>query len=272
MKQTFYLLFLACCFISLINKEAPIPNTGLIAYYSFNNCDAKDETDNGSDGKLYGNVGCWCGVEGNGLLFDGQNGYVEFGGMVNQYFTTSDLTVSFYFKTTNNTIFRESMLSKRDSCNANNMLDIQLNRQFNSVDTYFHETTYKDYGEISPIIDGSGWYHYALVRQGIKAYTYINGQLRREGFRCSGVDIDNDALLAFANSPCVKNGTTRPFKGVLDELRIFDKALTHEEILTIYSRYPVEQAEVNCVTFTPEKNKKDDIFQTESSYICSNTN
>ena len=45
------------CFSSVDN---PIENSlekGLVAYYSFNDCDAHDESENGSDGKLFGNIG-----------------------------------------------------------------------------------------------------------------------------------------------------------------------------------------------------------------------
>ena len=100
---------------------------------------------------------------------------------------------------------------------------------------------------ISPDIDGGGWYHIALVREGRYAYTYINGQLQRKATRCSGVDISNDAVLSFSNSPCL-DGMTRRFKGVLDEVRVYDRALSEEEIEDIYKETPIEQALSDCMT------------------------
>jgi len=259
-------------FMRKVAVEQEIPNDGLVAYYSFNHCDARDDTGNGSDGQMYGNVDCWCGVEGNGLLLDGKQSYIEFEGIVNDYFNTTDFTISFYFKSTSKSIFKESMLSKRDTCNENNMLDIQLNRQLEIVDTDIHETSFKDYRYLSPILDGPGWYHFALVRRGIHAYSYINGDLRLESRRCSGVDITNPALLSFSNSICIESGGVRRFKGVLDELRIYDHALSHDEVKALYSKYPVEYAEVDCVTFVPdvpEKSPQDLLNKGESYYICS---
>jgi len=271
MKYLFALLLITFISLSLTFSESDIPNNGLIAYYSFNNCDARDETENGSDGRLYGNVDCNCGIEGNGLVFDGKQSYIEFEGAVNNYFNTSDFTISFYFKTSHNTIFKESLLSKRDTCNENHMFDIQLNQQLGIVDTDVHESDWKDYPHISPMIEDSGWYHFALVRHGVTAYTYINGELRQQGRRCSGVDIGNEALLSFSNTICVQTGSVRRFKGVLDELRIYDKALSKQDILNLYSRYPIESAETNCVTFVPDFPKKtpQDLLNTrESTYIC----
>ena len=77
-------------------------------------------------------------------------------------------------------------------------------------------------------------------------------------------------LLAFSNSPCLGQSSRR-FKGVLDELRVYDRALTEEEIERLYDMYPVENAQMDCVTFIPEKlqKNKEELFNTlETTYLC----
>ncbi|MEO1262478.1 MAG: LamG domain-containing protein [Bacteroidota bacterium] len=239
---------------------------GLVAHYTFNKCDARDISENNPDGQVYGDPGCHCGVEGNALFFDGINDYVEFSGVVNRYFNTQDFTVSFYIKPNKYSIFKQSLLSKRDSCNENHMLDFQLDINKREIKTDLFEAPYKYFKEISPETPQTDWIHFALVRRGIRAYTYINGELRREGRRCSGVDIGNEALLSFSNTPCLTTGRTVRFKGGLDELRVYDHALTDEEIMKIYSLNPVETAEVDCVTFIPKLNSE----KTQSAYLCVN--
>lgn len=226
----------------------PLEN-GLIAHYSFNNCDARDDSGNGSDGVLIGKMNCVCGVEGDGLQLDGLQDYIEFHGNVNNYFTTSDFTISYYFKSEKYSIFQQSMLSKRATCEELNMLDIQLNLNQKFVDTDLYESPHKYFKDINPTLDNTAWMHFALVREGIFARTYINGQLKQEGRRCSGVDMTNDAVLSFGNSPCIRGGRTVRFKGVLDELKVYERALSNEEIMNLYSRTPVENAELDCVTF-----------------------
>lgn len=269
-------LFLLCfCFVAATFPQSATPNIedGLIAYYSFNYCNANDETNGGSDGKLYGDPDCWCGVEGNGLLFDGVHDYIVFEGRVNHYFNTSDFTLSFYFKPMQQSVFRESLISKRATCEAYNMLDIQYNQQAKEIKTSVNETPSKSYGDISPIINNDKWHHFALVREGIFAYTYINGHLQKEGRRCSGVDIENDAFFSFSNSPCLQTGATRRFKGVLDELRVYDRAFSHKEIAALYALNPIENAAIDCFTYQdfpiPNQKKSKDLFLTEeSTYIC----
>ncbi len=219
---------------------------GLVAHYTFNACNARDDTGNGSDGVLFGSVECWCGVEGDGLLLDGVNDYVEFHGKVNRYFTNTNFTVSFYFKPESYQIFPQSMLSKRSDCSDQNLLDLALNLNQRLLDVSVQESTYKYYPGISPAISPQGWQHFALVRDGVRAYTYINGQLRRESYRCSGVDLTNEAPLNFGNSPCIQGGPWRRFKGVIDELRVYDRALDHEEIEELYNLHPIEKADMDC--------------------------
>lgn len=220
----------------------------LVAYYSFNQCDARDDSGNGSSGIMMGDVNCWCGIEDKGLLFDGVNDYLEFEGMVNQYFTTSDFTISFYVKPEKYSIFQQSMLSKRNNCEENKMLDILLDQQNTVIHTDIHESPYKDYSNISPQYEGSGWVHYALVREGTIARTYINGQLVRKGFRCSGVDITNETNLSFSNSPCISRSGARRFKGILDELRIYERALDDKEVKVIYDHFPIENIDSDCAS------------------------
>lgn len=221
---------------------------GLVAYYSFNDCDARDESGYESHGALYGDVGCWCGVEGEGLLFDGVDDYVRFEGIVNRYFTTSDFTVSFYYKSNQYTVLKQSLLSKRADCEGHNVLDFRLDQNLKKVETEVRETPLKDYGDISPDTGGEGWKHVVLVRKGTRAYTFINGIPQQEGFRCNGIDLSNEALLSFSDSPCIKNGRVVRFKGILDELKVYDRALTDEEVFALYLLHPIEKAAQDCAT------------------------
>lgn len=247
---TFCALFLA---LSLTTTSVPPLfsdklDKSLVAYYSFNDCDARDDSGNASHGRLYGNTSCWCGIEGSGLLFDGIDDYVEFEGGVNRYFNTSDFTVSFYFKPEQFLVFRQSLLSKRKECEAYSMIDILLDLNAREVSTLVHENPNKFYSGLSPGLDTTRWMHFAITREGTRAFTYINGRIARKAFRCSGVDISNEVLLSFGNSPCVQKGSARRFKGVLDELRVYSRALSPEEIRALYQKHPVEEAPSDCLT------------------------
>lgn len=256
-----------------IQQPSKTLDQGLIAYYSFNECDARDDSGNGSDGLLFGDVQCWCGIEDQGLLFDGVNDFVEFQGPVNKNFNTTDFTISFYFKSEQNTVFKQSMLGKRSECSEYQMFDLMLDMSKREVETLVHETPEKFYGDISPTFESNGWQHFALVREGFRAKTFINGEPKQEGFRCSGVDIGNETVLSFSHSPCLRAGRAQRFKGILDELRIYDRALSAEEIQQLYARYPIENAAQDCFTYSPQKPQKGLPQAQESDYLCAaNTN
>lgn len=241
------ILLLALLLASVaFSRPMPAYEEAQIAYFSFNSCDARDDSGQGSFGILEGNVRCWCGVEDEGLLFDGETAYLTFQGLVNNYFSTSDFTISFYFKPEMRSAFPISLLSKRGDCGEDFLLDILLDYSRQEITTLVQQSEHRYYGNLSPEPREGGWQHFALVREGTRARTYVNGIPQRESFRCSGVDISNEAPLAFGNSPCVQTGRARRFRGVLDELRVFDRALTDEEILDLYRRHPIENAQMDC--------------------------
>ncbi len=224
-----------------------IPSDGLVAYYSFNDCEAMDQSGKQSHGKIMGSGTCRCGVEGNGIMLNGRTDYIEFSGQVNKYFTTSDFSLSFYFKPTAPSIFKQSLVSKRAGCEEYHALDIVLDQTNDIIFTDFIQEDFIQFGDIDAPIKSGEWHHYALVRKGSRAYTYINGTLMNEARRCSGVDIDNEAKLSIGNSPCVGSGLRR-FEGIVDELRVYEKPLSHQEIMNLYSRMLVEDAEKGCVS------------------------
>jgi hypothetical protein len=193
-------------------------------------------------------VRCWCGVEDDGVLLDGQDAHLVFTGAINNYFTTSDFTLSFYFKAEQQHIFPQSIISKRAACDEDHILDIALNTTTQEVSTAFMETETKFFNGLSPELMDGAWLHYVLVREGVYARTFLNGQLIRESRRCSGVDISNDAPFSIGNSPCIQTGRMQRFKGVIDELRLYDRPLNEEEVKFLYQENPVENAQMDCVS------------------------
>ena len=128
------------------------------------------------------------------------------------------------------------------------MMDMVLNPLHRQVDAYLYETPYIHFRDLFAPMDSAFWMHIALVREGLHARLYLNGELRFETSRCQGIDLSNESPLQFSNSPCIQDREARRFKGVLDELRIYSRALTDEEIRALYLRHPIENAVMDCVT------------------------
>lgn len=223
---------------------------GLVAHYTFNDCTGRDQLAR-SPARKVGEVGCWCGIEDDGLLFSGQNSSLEFSGPVNDVFTTSDFSLSFYLKNEGGgrSPFPLSLLGKRAFCDENNMFDLLLSTAPAAVKALLYEDQYRYFPDLEANLDQTaGWLHIALVRQGLYAQIYLNGVLAAESRRCRGLDIGNEQPLYFNASPCLRGGRVQPFRGILDELRIYDRALSPEEVRDIYQLTPIEDAAMDCVS------------------------
>jgi len=61
----------------------------------------------------------------------------------------------------------------------------------------------------------------------------LNGTLRDRVSAVSRVDIDNQRVLTIAGGHCILNNES-PFNGFIDELRIYDRAITENEVEELY--------------------------------------
>ena len=91
----------------------------LEAYFSFKNCKGVDDSGNGSSGALKGGIGCICGVGDSAMYFVDANDAINLVGPFADVFTTSDFTVSFYFRPTPQSSLQNAsqlIMAKQDSC------------------------------------------------------------------------------------------------------------------------------------------------------------
>jgi gliding motility-associated-like protein len=207
---------------------------GLIGYYTFDDCDATDSSPNltGGNGTVVGNPDCSCGVSGDAMEFDGIDDHVTFSGNVNAVFELNDFSVSFYFKPFD-AVTSQNILAKRVDCTGNgSIFNVEYLLSLNFVNTDLNESPTKKIS-LSSTLDLTCWHHYTIVRTGKRAKLYLNGRLIDEKVTSTKLNLTNSALLRIADSPCV-GSTTERFRGKLDELRIYNRALSDEEIAGLY--------------------------------------
>jgi len=106
--------------------------------------------------------------------------------------------------------------------------------------TYFHAGPY----------DTGQWYHVVGVYDGQVTRLYINGQLAVEGKNQTG-EINYPDHAFFVIGVYKDDNEHFPFKGKLDEIRLYDRALTEEEVLQNFSAQglPVEPAGRLAITW-----------------------
>ncbi|MDB6059238.1 MAG: cell wall/surface repeat protein [Verrucomicrobiales bacterium] len=156
-------------------------------------------------------------------------------------FRTNDFTVEFWMKTASTT--PAILVGKRQVCNlgpAWNVMIGYINGASNPGKIgYELLSSAGDYSSVVTnfSVNDNQWHHIALTRAGTNGSMYVDGALRTTNsfFPSSTIDFNNTSPLQIGLSPCQGPGGLAPYTGSLDELAIFNRALTAAEIQSIYN-------------------------------------
>lgn len=227
-------LRLCCCLLAMLLSQALPAQTiqDLEAYYSFDNCDASDDTGGGSNGQLVGDPQCVCGVRGEAIELDGVDDYILLLGDIGNLFSTANFTFSMYFKPKGVSLLSD-LVSKQDNCDNTNAFGIQYSRTGNSLRIKLAEDDSK-VTTLSPQLDFTDcWQHLTIVRRGGRTSVYINAEFMGAGQAISRINLSNQAIFSIGDGPCL-GPTVARFKGAIDEVRVYDRALEEDEIEDLY--------------------------------------
>jgi gliding motility-associated-like protein len=225
-------VLLFCCWgaaLQLIGQTT----VGLVGYYPMDSM-LTDVTGNTANvGSPVGSISYGCGVDDLALQLPGANSEVVFRGPVNQEFDTEDISISFYFKSTA-TAGTQYLLSKRDSsCVNENVFTLRYVPSSRTINCIFTENANKGVSFTEQLNPDACWQHIAIVRDDTKFRLYINGRFRRESGTLSRLDLSNNGFLTLGNALC-RGASEAPFTGLVDELRIYNRALDDDEVEGLY--------------------------------------
>jgi hypothetical protein len=186
------------------------------------------------------------GEAGRAFTFNGANSEVDFGTNVSN-FETNDFTVDFWIKQPTNATGEISVLEKRPECDDNlSAWDIKCGHVWYSSATkpgqLFLEASpngaVNTVLEVSSIAINDGVFHHAVFgRNGSNYVIYIDGKLdtHSTGYSTGIADIDNSSMFRAGPSVCDGVDGTTPFEGDLDELDLWQRALSPAEVHAIYA-------------------------------------
>ena len=184
---------------------------------------AEDSSGNGNDGTLINDPKWVEGKFGEALEFSGAGDYVDT--TLNTDNLSSPVTISFWM---NPTLVRKSaLISGYNNANPNiNRWDIQLNRDGASKIRWVeHEG--RDGAISATPLEAGIWYHVAVVHDlpSSESTIFVNGVL--ESTAKIEQDLNTGRVLQIADG----DGDT--YGGLIDEVAIFNVALSEEDILNI---------------------------------------
>ncbi len=208
-------------------------NSNLVGYLSFEQDSLFDDSGYGNTIFHNGDTVFVCGPIGNGLRFDGvQNFLTLLGDISVNRIRSTDFSLSFYFKPSSGAGTYD-VLSKREDCDENRALAITYTPQTGQLGVLLSESPDKKVSMTERLPPNRCWYHIAVVRRSTKVLLYVDGLFVQEANTDSRVNLQNSAQLSIAASPCVGAGQTR-FRGDIDEIRIYDRAITVADIELLY--------------------------------------
>jgi uncharacterized protein (TIGR02145 family) len=239
MKKHLLLLLIAIFYFFGLNAQ--IPTDGLVAYYPFNG-NANDECGNGNNGTVNGVTlaADRFGNENSAYSFDGVNDYIKV--PYDTCLNPASITVALWIK--------KGTLNRAQSECFFDYNGAGTDPPYDPFHMWFHadsnyvkidlsgdddSKTIQLAGETE--IDSSNWHHFSVtfMQATGEAVLYVNGKLHDSSSLQMSLSYNNLGIIL--GSEQLADGNPNPqwhFKGLLDDIRIYDHALTDEEIKSLY--------------------------------------
>ncbi len=237
-----------------------------------------DSSGTGNTGTVYGSVSVASGKYNNGLYFNGSSSsYLYLGEGYTQ--STNNFTYAFWVNPEKNRSVTTEATSgvtgttgqsyvfypEQSGSNAGAGVSVGIN----GVSVFEHGDSYLP-SLLVHTVTLSGWNHIVVVYENKRPRLYINGQLKRTGLTSTKTTVYSSTKIGGGLN------TYGPFKGYLDEVKVFDRALTTQEIYALYDAGKIFVTDCNdndsekWQNFTGYTDSDGDNYGTgESQQVCS---
>jgi len=215
-------------------------NQGLVGYWSFNEGNgtvAGDSSGNGNNGTLSGTaLPTWTdGKRGKALRFDGINNKVLVSDNPSIVTGPNPFSYSLWFNATDLSTLR-GLIGKSTAAGYPGISGI-----FGIISSklYYQVKEYGYFGNTT--LESNIWYHVVFVWDGTTEYFYLNGALDKS--LVPPLDYQPFNLVTPFTIGNWYPGTGNPFAGLIDDVRIYNRALSATEIQALYK---TTEAKVNA--------------------------
>ncbi len=206
---------------------------GLVAYYSFSG-DANDETGNGNDGVVHGATLTEdrFGNPNSAYSFDGSTSYIE---VVDgtQFDFTNNMSVSIWINPKQEQAYAASVLSKSHASLSGSSWSFTQHGNNQRLYYFSYQQDILDsLVSAGKLAAANQWSYYTLIKQNTFLQVYLNGVYVNGNHGTSDI-IKTNGDLSFLIGASY-GGSDGYFNGTIDDIRIYNRALTPEEVSTLY--------------------------------------
>lgn len=217
MKTTVLTLIVLCA--------AAMSNADLVAWYQFNG-NANDSAGS-NHGTFMGNAAIVTDpVRGQVVSFDGNGDYINCGNSPS--LNSSDFSVALWFKSDSWTTIHDGyngIISKRDDFFTSLDWEIYYDGNHNEIRTMTNNSyALFQYDNINPSLNS--WHHLVFTKSGTTAQIYIDSTLKSTDL--TNAIVTTNAALRIGTIGLDR--TNHGFDGYLDDVMIYNHALTQQEI------------------------------------------
>jgi len=219
------------CFLSSLSASPPNKEVGIVAYWDFNEGSGeivKDKSGNGNDGRIYGAK--WVKIKnGFALKFDGIDDYINCGNNPRLSFNESAFSIELCIKP--NDLRKDvSILAK------GGVREYAIRVGGGYIDKVIIFVTGWDHYRYSGsnAVQKGCWTHIVYVKKDTNLDCYIDGKLSNGSVTAIPLSVSGSDSLVIGGMAGYGY-----FNGVLDEVKIYNRALIAEEIKTKYEQVSV---------------------------------
>jgi gliding motility-associated-like protein len=218
--------------VGFFEKTYGQSDPALLYHFSFDSCSLRDQQRKATPSSV-GPIACTCGVQSDAFEWNGGLHFASWDGPGLANFFVNDFTVSFYFKPDRSVSGVMDILSKRSNCGIDSFFAIRYLSDNHVISAEIIGRVDNIGSLNAKLPENRCWHFISFTKSGQRLTLYINGVQRATKINNYTITVQNDGKLAVANSPCLGVSDIR-YKGSLDELTLYTRALRADEIRSQY--------------------------------------
>jgi hypothetical protein len=236
------------------HSSATSLSSGLVGYWNFDGPTLNWSTNTVADVSGNNNTGQLIGMSttsspvagkiGGALKFNGSASYVAANATASQFSPTGNYSIALYFKTTS-LISPIALFAVGSTVSQIPVILLQLNNQ--ALSFFVRDNAGNNVLVQSSSTYNDGKWHFAVaIKSGNSFQTYMDGVSLGSGSGIIGASALNSAVIGAWNSTSI----TQFFPGTLDDVRIYNRALSAQEVGQLYAQGLANVAHSNTVTLS----------------------